>query len=280
MAPRARPRCWGDASCPVPRTRWSGRPGGRGRGRAQRRSAGHTCPVDRALAGGRRRSSPRRRLARSTYAAGGPAPASLLIASCSAGTSAWLSKTTRMRPAGVPPASARRPAFRRGPRSAVGRSGEGRGAALAPARRPCRSRRIRRRCLGDDGHRSTSKPCALSGRRLGDVDVEQPQADPAAKVLVRRRVRLVADRLRATAGGQDPELGQLGERGVDGAAAELRHDGCSPRVHLVGRQVLRGCVRNAPRIARRCGVTRSPRARRSSPGSCQRPSLHVCRREG
>ena len=36
---------------------------------------------------------------------------------------------------------------------------------------------------------------------------------------------------------------------------------------LVGGQMLGGAWENAPRIARRCGVTRSPRARRSSPAS-------------
>ena len=57
-------------------------------------------------------------------------------------------------------------------------------------------------------------------------------------MLVRLGVRLVAHRLRAPARREDPELGQLGECGVDGAATELGDDRRRASVDLVGGQML------------------------------------------
>jgi hypothetical protein len=82
--------------------------------------------------------------------------------------------------------------------------------------------------------------------RVGDVDVEQPQAQAAAEVLVRRGIRLVAHRLRAAAGDEDAELRELGEGGVDGAAAELGDVRRRPGVDLVGREVLGDLVGEGP----------------------------------
>ena len=76
------------------------------------------------------------------------------------------------------------------------------------------------------------------GRRLTEVDVEHAQAQPASEVIVRRDVDLVAHRLRAADGGQEPQLGQFGERRVDRPAPDLGHRRAGAGVHLVGGQVL------------------------------------------
>jgi hypothetical protein len=116
--------------------------------------------------------------------------------------------------------------------------------------------------LGD--HRDLLDREAVVGElpeaRLGELDVELPQAQPAAEVLVGRGVRLVADRLGAPARGEDAELGELGERGVDGAAPELRHDRRRAGVDLVGRQVLGGPVRE--RAEDRAPLRRHPQPAR------------------
>ena len=70
------------------------------------------------------------------------------------------------------------------------------------------------------------------------VEVEQAQAQTAAKMIVPRRVELIAHRFGQPHGAQQPELGQLVERRVDGAAAEARQRARRATVDLFGREVL------------------------------------------
>ena len=65
----------------------------------------------------------------------------------------------------------------------------------------------------------------FSASRRGqlEVAVEDPQASPAAKMVVPVGVRLVADGLRSPEGGEQPNLSELGKRRVDGSAAQIGH---------------------------------------------------------
>ena len=96
--------------------------------------------------------------------------------------------------------------------------------------------------FGGHGHLLHDEPLAreIVGGRIGDLDVEKSQAQPAAEMLVGLGVGLVADGFRAAASGQDPDFGQLGEGGVDGPAPELGHHRGRASVNLVGGQML-GC---------------------------------------
>ena len=84
------------------------------------------------------------------------------------------------------------------------------------------------------------------GRGFTKVDVEHAQAQPASEVMVRGDVDLVAHRLRAPDGGQEAQLGELGERRVNRPAPDLGHRRARPGVHLVSGEVLSVAVMERP----------------------------------
>ena len=105
----------------------------------------------------------------------------------------------------------------------------------------------------------------------------KPQAQPAAEMLVGLGVRLVAHRLRAAARGQEARLCQLGERGVDGATAELGTTAAARAWISSADRCSSAPWENAPRIALPLRGDPQPARAQEFPGVLsEKPSPHVC----
>jgi hypothetical protein len=83
-------------------------------------------------------------------------------------------------------------------------------------------------------------------------------------------VRLIPDRLGRAEGGQEPQLAELRQRGVDRAAAEIGQRLRRSGVDLIGREMLGGAALERTENGAALGVLRSPRARSSSPAWSER----------
>ena len=119
------------------------------------------------------------------------------------------------------------------------------------------------RALGaglDPLQREAARHRLLAG--LERVEVEEPKAQTAAEVVVGLGVGLVAHRLGRAERRQQAGLGELGERGVDGAAPEIGKLPRGARVDLVGGQVL-------PRAGSEREQDRAPLRRAAQPELAQ-----------
>ena len=107
---------------------------------------------------------------------------------------------------------------------------------------------------------------AQTRQRRRQVDLGVEVGDRAAvvadEVVVRVHARVVADRPPRADPRGEAEVGEQLEAGVDRRQRDARHGPVDPLQHLLGGRVAPSAC-SALKIARRCGVTRSSRARRA-----------------